>query len=201
MRICVFCGSSPGRSGKYAEAARRTGELLVERGIELVYGGARRGLMGIVADTVLQRGGAVTGVIPRVLADREIQHTGLTRLHIVATMHERKTLMAELADGFIALPGGTGTLEEIFEQWAWGQLDIHAKPCGFLNTGGYYDPLRQMIDHMIGEEFLSAEHAGMLVFDEDPAAILQAFERYVHPAPKWTAAAEPVLERHPRIDV
>ena len=167
----------------------QTGRLLAERGIELVYGGAHRGLMGVVADAVLGAGGTVIGVIPQALADREIQHTGLTQLHVVASIHERKTRMAELSDGFIALPGGTGTLEEIFEQWAWGQLDIHSKPCGFLNTLGYYDPLRQMIDRMIGEGFLRAEHASMLVFDEDPEAILRRFEEYVHPTPKWQSAA------------
>jgi len=188
MRICVFCGSSSGNRDRYAEAARQAGKLLAERGIELVYGGAHRGLMGVVADAVLEAGGTVIGVIPQALADREIQHTGLTQLHVVGSMHERKTKMAELSDGFIALPGGTGTLEEIFEQWAWGQLDIHSKPCGFLNTLGYYDPLRQMIERMIGEGFLRAEHASMLVFDEDPEAILRRFDEYVHPTPKWQSA-------------
>jgi uncharacterized protein (TIGR00730 family) len=185
MRVCVYCGSSPGNSASYAEAASQTGKLLAARGIELVYGGAHRGLMGIVADAVLQAGGTVTGVIPQALADREIQHTGLTQLHVVATMHERKTMMAELADAFIALPGGAGTLEEIIEQWAWGQLEIHRKPCGFLNTLGYYDPLRQMIDRMTAEGFLRPEHASMLVFHDDPAALLKSFERYSPPAAKW----------------
>jgi uncharacterized protein (TIGR00730 family) len=185
MRICVFCGSSPGNHEVYAEAARQTGTLLASRGIELVYGGARRGLMGVLADSMLEAGATVTGVMPRALVEREIQHTGLTQLHVVETMHERKTKMAELADAFIALPGGAGTLEEIFEQWTWGQLDIHRKPCGFLNTRAYYDPLRQMIQRMIGEGFLSQAHAEMLVFDSDPAEILAAFGRYSHPGPKW----------------
>ena len=185
MRICVFCGSSPGNSAAYAEAARETGRLLASRAIELVYGGSRTGLMGMVADSALAAGGTAIGVMPRSMVEREFQHTGLTELHVVAGMHERKTKMAELADGFIALPGGTGTLEEIFEQWAWGQLQIHAKPCGFLNTRGYYDPLRQMIERMSVEGFLPREHASMLVFHADPAAILEAFAAYEPPPPRW----------------
>jgi len=187
MRVCVFCGSKSGNNELYASAARETGRALGRRGIDLVYGGGRVGLMGALADAALFAGGAVIGVIPQSLVDREIQHTGLTQLHIVRTMHERKTKMAELADGFIALPGGAGTFEEIFEQWTWAQLGIHSKPCGFLNTNGYFDPLREMIGRMAGEGFLRPEHASMLVFDTDPAKILDAFRDYSPPAAKWQA--------------
>ena len=187
MRICVFCGSSFGNNEVYANAARETGRTLAAHKIGLIYGGGRVGLMGALADAALNAGGAVIGVIPRSLVEREIQHTSLTELHTVPTMHERKTKMAELADGFIALPGGAGTLEEIFEQWTWAQLGIHHKPCGFLNTNGYFNPLRKMIDQMTGEGFLRPEHASMLVFDTEPAAIIEAFRDYAHPAAKWQA--------------
>jgi uncharacterized protein (TIGR00730 family) len=188
MRICVFCGSSTGNNGLYADSARETGSTLARRGVDLVYGGGRIGLMGVLADAALRTGGRVVGVIPQSLLEREIQHTGLTELHIVATMHERKTRMAELADGFIALPGGAGTLEEIFEQWTWAQLGIHHKPCGFLNTNGYFDPLRTMIGKMTGEGFLRPEHASMLVFDTDPALIIDAFRDYSPPVAKYRVA-------------
>jgi uncharacterized protein (TIGR00730 family) len=185
MRICVFCGSNSGKHEAYADAARDLGQMFAARGIGVIFGGGRVGLMGALADAALMAGGAVIGVMPRALVEREIQHLGLTELHTVATMHERKTKMAELADGFIALPGGAGTLEEIFEQWTWAQLGIHHKPCGFLNTMGYFDPLRDMIGRMTGEGFLRAEHAAMLTFDTDPAAILDAFRGYAPPAAKW----------------
>jgi uncharacterized protein (TIGR00730 family) len=185
MRICVFCGSSSGNNGLYAHAAREMGRTLAGRRIDLVYGGARVGLMGALADAALMAGGAVIGVMPRTLVEREIQHTGLTELHTVETMHERKTKMAALSDGFIALPGGAGTLEEIFEQWTWALLGIHRKPCGFLNTNGYFDPMRKMIGQMAGEGFLRQEHASMLVFDTDPAAIVDSFREYSAPATKW----------------
>ena len=187
MRICVFCGSSFGNNEVYANAAREMGRTLAAHKIGLIYGGGRVGLMGALADAALNAGGAVIGVIPRSLVEREIQHTSLTELHTVATMHERKTKMAELADGFIALPGGAGTLEEIFEQWTWAQLGIHHKPCGFLNTNGYFNPLRKMIDQMTNEGFLRPEYASMLVFDTEPAAIIEAFRDYSHPAAKWQA--------------
>jgi uncharacterized protein (TIGR00730 family) len=138
----------------------------------------------------LTAGGAVIGVMPRSLVEREIQHTGLTELHIVATMHERKTKMAELADGFVALPGGAGTFEEIFEQWTWAQLGIHHKPCGFLNTNRYFEPLRKMIAQMVGEGFLRPEYESMLVFDTEPAAIIGAFREYSPPIVKWQAAPD-----------
>lgn len=186
MRICVFCGSSSGKNEVYVDAARALGTTLAANGIDLVYGGGRVGLMGEIADAVLRAGGTVIGVMPRALVEREIQHTRLTQLHTVASMHERKTKMAEMADGFIALPGGAGTLEEIFEQWTWAQLGIHHKPCGFLNTNGYFDPLRNMIGRMTGEGFLRPEHAGMLIFDTEPAAMLDAFRRYLPPTVgKW----------------
>ena len=136
--ICVFCGSSSGANGIYEESARATGKALVRAGLRLVYGGGRVGLMGVLADEVLAAGGQVTGVMPRALVEREIAHRGVTDLRVVETMHERKELMADLADAFIALPGGAGTLEEIFEQWTWSQLGIHAKPCGFINVNGYF---------------------------------------------------------------
>jgi len=186
MRICVFCGSSFGNNEVYANAAREMGRTLAAHKIGLIYGGGRVGLMGALADAALNAGGAVIGVIPRSLVEREIQHTSLTELHTVATMHERKTRMAELADAFIALPGGAGTLEEIFEQWTWAQLGVHHKPCAFLNTNGYFDPLRDMIARMTGEGFLRTEHASMLIFDTDAAAILEAFRGYTPPtAIKW----------------
>ncbi len=188
MRICVFCGSSAGNNPLYADAARETGTTLAQRRITLIYGGGRVGLMGVLADAALGGGGKVIGVIPESLLQREIQHTGLSELQVVSTMHERKTKMAELADGFIALPGGAGTLEEIFEQWTWAQLGIHHKPCGFLNTNGYFDPLCQMIDKMTTEGFLRLEHASMLVFHTELAAIVDAFRDYLPPAAKYQAS-------------
>lgn len=190
MRICVFCGSSAGNNQVYADAARETGATLARRGIALVYGGGRVGLMGVLAGAALDAGGKVIGVIPQSLLEREIQHTGLSDLQVVSTMHERKTRMAELADGFIALPGGAGTLEEIFEQWTWAQLGIHHKPCGFLNTNGYFDPLRQMIDRMTTEGFLRPEHASMLVFDTDLTAIVDGFRDYMPPAAKYQVSTD-----------
>jgi uncharacterized protein (TIGR00730 family) len=185
MRICVFCGSSTGNNPLYANAAREVGRTLAENKIDLIYGGGRVGLMGILADAALSAGGTVIGVIPRGLVEREIQHTGLTQLHIVASMHERKIKMAELADGFIALAGGAGTLEEIFEQWTWAQLGIHHKPCGFLNSSGFFDLLRDFVDHLTREGFVRSEYASMLVFDTDPAAIIKAFLGYSAPPVKW----------------
>jgi uncharacterized protein (TIGR00730 family) len=185
MRVCVFCGSNLGTNELYASTAREMGRTLAQRNIAVVYGGGRVGLMGALADDTLLAGGTIIGVMPQSLVEREIQHANLSELHVVATMHERKSKMAELADGFIALPGGAGTLEEIFEQWTWAQLGIHKKPCGFLNTDGYFDPLRKMIDHMVGEGFLRPEYASMLVFDSRPSAIIDAFRNYSPPAVKW----------------
>ncbi len=185
MNICIFCGSSFGNDDAYRRAAETTGKLLARRGIGLVFGGGHVGLMGVVADAVLSEGGRVTGVIPRALAEREVAHEGLTKLIVVESMHERKAEMAKRADGFIALPGGAGTLEEAFEQWTWAQLGVHQKPCGFLNVNGYFDPLQVMIEKMTREGFLKPEYADILVFSDDPSQILSAFESYSPPARKW----------------
>jgi uncharacterized protein (TIGR00730 family) len=185
MRICVFCGSSHGNNELYMDAAQEMGRTLAENKIDLIYGGGRVGLMGALADAALSSGGTVVGVMPQALVEREIQHTILTELNIVSSMHERKIKMAELADGFIALPGGPGTLEEIFEQWTWAQLGIHHKPCGFLNTNGFFDMLRKFIDHLTTEGFLRPEHASMLSFGTEPAGIVSAFKDYLAPPVKW----------------
>jgi hypothetical protein len=189
MKICIFCGSNVGKDEAYRAAAERTGTLLAQLGIELVYGGGHVGLMGVVADAALAEGGQVTGVIPRALSEREVEHRGLTSLVIVDSMHERKAEMAKRADGFIALPGGAGTLEEAFEQWTWAQLGIHQKPCGFLNIKGYFDPLRAMIERIVAEGFIRPEYADMLIFSEDPAHIISAFESYVPPSGRWAGRA------------
>ncbi|MFC3136144.1 TIGR00730 family Rossman fold protein [Microbaculum marinum] len=185
MRICIFCGSSAGNDPKFAEAAVATGRLLAREGVGIVYGGGKVGLMGIVADAALAAGGSVTGIIPQSLVDSELAHAGLTDLHVVTSMHDRKTMMADLSDGFIALPGGAGTLEEIFEQWTWGQLGIHTKPCGFLDVDGYYRPIGEMVARMVENGFLKPEYAAMLRFETDPAALLAAFRAYVPPPRKW----------------
>jgi uncharacterized protein (TIGR00730 family) len=185
VRICVFCGSSPGNDSAYADAARNTGQGLVENDCELVYGGGRAGLMGVVADAVLAAGGKVTGVIPRALVDQEIAHAGLTQLLVVHTMHERKAKMAELADGFIALPGGVGTLEEIFEQWGWARLGIHEKPCGLLDVNGFFEPIRAMIDQMVRAGFMRQEHGDLITFASDLEQMLAAFRSYKAPATRW----------------
>ena len=184
--VCVFCGSHSGANESYAVAARATGEALVRAGIGLVYGGGRVGLMGVLADAVLSRGGQVTGVMPRALVEREIAHRELSDLRVVETMHERKEVMATLADAFIALPGGAGTLEEIFEQWTWSQLGIHAKACGFLNVNGYFTPLLAMIDHMVAEGFLAAPFAAMLVIETEPENLLARLRKFQPPARKWS---------------
>ena len=176
--VCVFCGSSPGARPAYADAARALGSSLVAAGVGLVYGGAHVGLMGIVADTVMSAGGAVVGVIPRSLEEREIAHTGLTELRVVGSMHERKAAMADLADGFIALPGGMGTMEEMFEILTWAQLGMHRKPCGLLEVEGYFAALLAFIDHMVAERFLHPDHRAMLQVDSDPARLLEAFRTY-----------------------
>ena len=159
-RLCVFSGSSPGAHPDYAEAARELGRSLAERGIGLVYGGAHVGLMGVLADSALESGGEVVGVIPQALVEREIAHPGVSDLRVVGTMHERKALMADLADGFIALPGGTGTLDELFEVYTWTQLGLHSKPLGLLDVRGYYAQLAAFLDHAVQERFLTAEHRG-----------------------------------------
>ncbi len=181
-RLCVFCGSSPGRRAEYRDAARALGRLLAQRGIGLVYGGGGGGLMGVLAEAVLEGGGEAIGVIPHALEKRELAHRGLTELRVVDSMHERKALMASLADGFVALPGGAGTLEEICEVWTWGLLGVHRKPCGIINTAGYYTPLLEFIDRMVAEEFLAPGYRDMLVVAPDAASLLDRFDSYRHPA-------------------
>jgi uncharacterized protein (TIGR00730 family) len=184
--ICVFCGSSPGGDPAYMAAAEATGRALAERGLTLVYGGAKVGLMGAVADAALAAGGEVIGVLPVALEKKEIAHFGLTRLEVVGSMHERKARMAELSDGFVALPGGAGTLEEIFEIWTWGQLGFHGKPAGFLNVAGFYDKLLGFIDHTVDQAFLKPAHRDMLIFRDDPRTLLDALAAYQAPAAeKW----------------
>jgi uncharacterized protein (TIGR00730 family) len=156
--ICIYCGSSPGRQATYASAAISVAEALVSRNIRLVYGGASIGLMGMLADHILKLGGQAIGVIPKALAHKEVAHQNLTELHITQSMHERKMRMAELADGFMALPGGIGTLEELFEIWTWAQLGFHNKPCGVLNVEGYYDLLIKFLDHVAAEQFVKKHH-------------------------------------------
>ncbi len=186
-RICVYCGSGTGNNPVYADAARELADVLVRHELELVYGGADRGIMGVIANAVLELGGKVHGVIPQLLMDKEIAHPGLTELHVVASMHERKTMMAALSDGFVAMPGGFGTLEEIVEIVTWGQLRFHDKPCGLLNTSGYFDKLLAYLDHATVEGFLRDENRDMLLVDADPAALIRRFERYTAPhVEKWT---------------
>jgi hypothetical protein len=185
-RVCVFCGSSPGANAAYAAVASDLGGLLVERGLSLVYGGGNVGLMGILADAVLERGGHVIGVIPRSLMDLEVGHRGLPDLRIVGSMHERKALMAELGDAFVALPGGIGTLEEFCEVLTWAQLGMLRKPCGLLNVAGYFDGLLTFLDHTVDQRFLKAEHRAMVLVDSDPERLLQQLESYRAPVlPKW----------------
>jgi uncharacterized protein (TIGR00730 family) len=189
MRICVFCGASAGRRDVYRSLAAAVGAGLAERGIGIVYGGGRVGLMGALADAALAAGGEVTGVIPRRLVDRELAHPGLTQLHIVDTLHERKARMAELADGFIALPGGLGTLEELSEVASWAQLDLHAKPIGLLGPDGYWAPLMAWLDHAVDEGFISVRHRGLLQIDLDLDALLARFDRWEAPPDRWGRTA------------
>ncbi len=190
-RVCVFCGSSLGEGGVYEEEARRLGRVLAASGITLVYGGASVGLMGALADAALGSGGAVIGVIPKALQEREISHGDLTDLRVVGSMHERKALMSDLSDGFIALPGGAGTLEEFFEVWTWAQLGEHGKPCGLLNVAGYYDPMLAFLDHMVAQKFLSEKHRAMVLVEREPEPLLQRLESYRPPeVPKWLDRAE-----------
>ncbi len=184
--LCVFCGSASGAVPAYGAAARDLGRQLAARGIALVYGGGRVGLMGQVADACLDAGGQVTGIIPRHLHDKEVGHHGLTTLHVVESMHERKALMARLSDGFLVLPGGIGTLEEFFEIWTWGQLGLHGKPFGVLNIQGYYDGLFSFLDTMTGQGFLKAAHRAMVRVDEDIHALLAALAAWrAPPQEKW----------------
>jgi uncharacterized protein (TIGR00730 family) len=186
-RVCVYCGSSPGRDPAYREAAVALVHALAERGIGVVYGGAHVGLMGVVADEALAAGAEVIGVIPQALVDREIAHTGLDDLRVVGSMHERKAQMAELADAFVALPGGLGTLEELFEVATWSQLGLHVKPCGLLNVLGYYDGLAGMLDHAVSERFLRPENRAIILVEADPSAMVDALAAWEPPArvDKW----------------
>ena len=187
--VCVFCGSNPGRRPEYTEATRDLGRLLAGRGISVVYGGAHVGTMGALADAALAAGGEVIGVIPRHLVDAEVAHEGLSRLHVVSSMHERKALMAQLADGFIALPGGLGTLEEFSEVTTWSQLGLHAKPTGLLNVLGYYDQLLSFFDHATAERFLRPEHRRLMLAEPDAASLLVAMAAWQPAgAPKWIDA-------------
>ena len=189
--LCVFCGSNSGSDPSYANAARDFGVLLAKADIALVYGGGHVGLMGIVADAVLAGGGKAIGVIPRMLWDREVGHRSLTELHIVETMHERKAMMASLSDAFVALPGGLGTLEEIFEVWTWAQLGIHRKPLGFLDVLGFYAPLLSSLDRAVDAGFVRAQHRSMAIVDVDPASLLRRLSEYSPPVvAKWISAAE-----------
>jgi uncharacterized protein (TIGR00730 family) len=175
--VCVYCGSSFGAKPAYAEATKQLAVGLAERGLRVVYGGASAGLMGLLADTMLEHGGEVEGVIPRVLVDREVAHRGLTELHVVESMHERKAKMAELSDGFVALPGGIGTLEELIEVYTWSYLGIHDKPLGLVNTDGYYDGLSAFLDHSVTEGFLRPQTRASLLVAPDPAALLDELVR------------------------
>ncbi len=189
--LCVYCGSNSGRGDSYASAAILLAETLVSRNIRLVYGGASIGIMGTVADNVLKLGGQAVGVIPKALAHKEVAHQNLTELHITQSMHERKMLMAELADGFIALPGGIGTLEELFEILTWAQLGIHNKPCGLLNIDGYYDLLIGFLDHVLAEQFVKKHHHALLMVEKNPDALLERFANYQPPAAKhWVSKNE-----------
>lgn len=186
QRICVFSGSNLGRRQEYEQAARDLGQELITRGLRLVYGGASVGLMGVVADTVLAGGGEVIGVIPRSLVRRELAHKNLTTLHEVDSMHERKALMADLSDGFIALPGGFGTFDELFEITTWAQLGLHTKPIGLLDVAGYFSPLLKMVAHATEEGFIPPVHAHILLHGDKPADLLDSFATYIASyQPKW----------------
>ncbi len=186
QRVCVYCGSSLGENPIYRETAQQVGELLATSGITLVYGGGNVGLMGVMADAALAAGGEVIGIIPGGLFSREVGHPGITDLRIVGTMHERKALMADLSDAFLALPGAMGTLDELFEILTWAQLGIHNKPIGLLNTNNYFDPLITLLDHMVTERFLRPEHRALAMVDDDATRLLARFAEYEAPTvEKW----------------
>ncbi len=192
QRACVFSGSRPGSRPEYAATARALGAAMTQRGLGLVDGGARVGVMREIADSVLGGGGEAIGVNPRALVDRELAHAGLTKLHVVDTMHARKALMAELADGFVALPGGFGTLDELFEILTWAQLGMHQKPVGVVNVGGFWDPLVALVEHMVAEGFIPEDQLALLLVESDPAALLARMESWSPPAlgPKWISARD-----------
>jgi hypothetical protein len=192
--ICVYCGSGLGNDPAFLAEAVVAGTTIAKAGLTLVYGGGKVGLMGAVADAALAAGGKVIGVMPADLVNQEIGHKGLTELRIVNSMHERKWAMAELADGFLCLPGGPGTFEEIFEQWTWALLGFHAKPCGFVNVNGYYDLMRGLVQNMADKGFTTQQYADMLIYTDTTAQALEAFRAYVPPPPKWGVA--PVEQRY-----
>ncbi|AXH14870.1 TIGR00730 family Rossman fold protein [Malaciobacter mytili] len=185
MKIAVFCGSSMGNNIKYLNATKALGKFFAQNNIDVVYGGGKVGLMGAIADSVMENGGKVYGVIPEKLKSKELAHTGITELHVVSTMHERKAMMAELADAFVTLPGGAGTLEEIFEAWTWAQLGYHNKPCAFYNVDGFYDKLFELINNMCECEFLKPEYSNMLIKTDNKEELLEAIKNYKAPLNKW----------------
>ena len=190
-RLCVFCGSSEGNDPAYVKAARALGETLARSGIGLVYGGASVGLMGVIADAALVAGGEVTGVMPRALVEKEMAHNGLSDLRVVGSMHERKALMAEQSDGFVALPGGIGTFEELFEVWTWAQLGYHTKPCALLNVRGFYDRLIAFLDQVAERGFMKGAHRSMLIVAQEPIELIERLRAYEPPAvTKWITAGE-----------
>lgn len=185
-RICVFCGSNSGIDPVYSEIAEKVGKFLAAQNIELVFGGGRVGLMGKIADTVMANGGKVIGIIPKGLSDREVAHQGLTELHIVDSMHTRKALMAELSDGFIALPGGVGTFEEFCEIVTWAQLGIHTKPCALMNVGGFYDPFIAMFDHSMNQGFIRPQHRALVLVESEIGKLYELMQNYRPPIiEKW----------------
>ncbi len=189
--ICVYCGSSPGRVADYIDNAKTLAKALVNQNIGLVYGGANVGIMGALADEVLLLGGRVTGIIPEALVGKEVAHKNLTELRVTKSMHERKSIMAELSDAFVAMPGGIGTLEEIFEMWTWAQLGFHTKPCALLNINGYYDKLCDFLDHSVGEEFVKPIQRNMLIVEANPQILLERLLNYVAPVvDKWIGRKE-----------
>lgn len=184
--ICVFCAANPGIEPGYAATANALGRYIAESGRRLVYGGGRTGLMGALAEGALGAGGHVIGIMPKHLVDREVAHTGLTELRVVSSMHERKSMLAELSDGFIALPGGLGTLEELFEVWTWGQLGLHRKPYGLLDVRGFFVPLLAFLDHAVSEGFIRREYRDLLVVDLEPHKLIERMEAMEPPAlPRW----------------
>ena len=190
-RVCVYCASNDGARPAYIAAARAFGRLLAERGIEVAYGGGRSGLMGALADAAMEAGGTVIGVMPHALVEREVAHTGLSRLHVVDSMHTRKAMLADMADAFVALPGGIGTLEEFFETWTWAQLGVHRKPVGLLNVDGFWDPLVALIDHLSAEGFLRGTPRDSLRVHADGDAMLQAFASFEPPeVRRWLMPGE-----------
>jgi uncharacterized protein (TIGR00730 family) len=191
--VCVYCGSSPGVNPAYAEAAKAFGRALVDADLGLVYGGGKVGLMGVIADTVMDAGGRAVGIIPELLVNKEVGHEGLSELHVVPDMHHRKKMMADLSDAFVALPGGAGTLEELFEVYTWAQLGYHHKPIAVLNIDGFYDPLIALLRHTVSEGFMRQTYFDMLQIDSDPVALIARIQRYHAPSQdKWADMRENV---------